>query len=170
MNEIDIEEIDIERTTANVFKVNMEPVGIGKFIVRVSKKPWHIPHLHFNVYQCADLYYCTNLELGLDGYGKSYSEAITSMISVVLEHLNTNVEDNDGYMRMTESVDNHAMDDLWRQYRMTEFKLAFHKKDIGHAMVEKYEQIIDSLRREMYRKDALFTPESLNYEPLTRAA
>ena len=154
---------------AEIVKINLDPVGIGKFVVAVpAQMPWQVPHLHFNVYKTDEGYFSTNLELVLDGYGESTDDAVTSMIRLSLDYLNNCLQDDSDFDKLIEKINDHSMDDFWCQYRIAEFQLARQKNDIGSKMVAHYKKIIKELQDSI--KSSSFTPKKLNYKALDGAA
>jgi len=112
---------------------NKNFVGIGKIIFD-SNAEWNIPHLHFMVDKTAsENYEATLLEFGLVSWSENLNGAIRSLVKQTHSHIFT-VLLRTGFDQLINEVDNHVMDEYWRQYRKIDFSLAREGKDLSHQM------------------------------------
>ena len=126
-----------------------KPCAIGKIIVRTPVEfEWRVPHLHLAVYAQEEGFFCTNIEISLTAFGATVDKAVKNTASVTLQYLNQHVRTAEGYDALIELVDDHVMDEMWRDYRVADFRLGRSKRDINNTLTETYERIIQELREQ----------------------
>jgi hypothetical protein len=125
---------------------NREFVGIGKMFFNIPDVSWNIPHLHFLVDSQGPGYYeATCLEFGLVTSGKTPEESIEGLAILTHSHIMAVMESGDRYDQFVTLVDNYAMEDYWRKYRVIEFSLARQGKDLSHNIDKQIERAVRSL-------------------------
>jgi len=127
---------------------NKNFVGIGKMAFEKNKE-WNIPHLHFMVDKTSSgNYEATLLEFGLISWSESEETAIKSLIRQTHSHILMVIEKS-GFDGLIKGVDEHVMDDYWREYRKIEFTMARSGNDLSNNMDK---QIIQAIK-EMLSED-----------------
>jgi hypothetical protein len=125
---------------------NRNFVGIGKMFFNTPNANWNIPHLHFLVDSQRPGYYeATCLEFALVASGKIPEESIEGLAILTHSHITAVMENGDRYDQFLASVDNYAMEDYWRKYRVIEFSLARQGKDLSHSIDKQIERAVKSL-------------------------
>jgi hypothetical protein len=124
-----------------------EFVGIGKMFFNTPDAEWNIPHLHFLVdTQSSGYYEATCLEFGLVASGNTPEATIEGLATLTHSHIMAVMEGGgDNYKQFYSSVDNYAMEDYWRKYRLIEFSLARRGKDLSHNIDKQIERAVRSL-------------------------
>jgi hypothetical protein len=123
-----------------------EFIGIGKMFFNTPEVEWNIPHLHFLVdTQRSDYYEATCLEFGLVASGKTPEESIEGLAALTHSHITAVMDGGDHYDQFFAMVDNYAMEDYWRKYRLIEFSLARQGKDLSHNIDKQIERAVRSL-------------------------
>ena len=151
-----------------------KPCAIGKIIVRTPVEfEWRVPHLHLAVYKQEEGFFCTNIEISLTAFGATVDQAVKNTASVTLQYLNQHVRTAEGYDALIELVDDHVMDEMWRDYRVADFQLGRSKQDIGNTLTET-EQHTENLREQLekIKGEGRFEVEELELKaiPLDPAA
>jgi hypothetical protein len=110
-------------------------VGIGK-IVFDSNAEWNIPHLHFMVDKTpSGNYEATVLEFALVSWSEDLNDSIKSLVKQTHSHI-LSVMERTGFDEFIREVDDHVMDDYWKQYRKIDFMLAQNGMDLSHEYVQ----------------------------------
>jgi hypothetical protein len=123
-----------------------EFIGIGKMFFNTPDVEWNIPHLHFLVdTQRPGYHEATCLEFGLVAQGSTPEESIEGLATLTHAHIMAVMEGGDHYDQFLSMVDNHAMEDYWRKYRLIEFSLARQGKDLSHNIDKQIERAVRSL-------------------------
>jgi hypothetical protein len=121
-------------------------VGIGKMFFNTPDASWNIPHLHFLVDSQQPGYYeAICLEFALVASGKTPEESIEGLATLTHSHIMAVMENGDRYDQFLALVDNYAMEDYWRTYRVIEFSLARQGKDLSHNIDKQIERAVRSL-------------------------
>jgi len=146
MNEnFKIEELGILDVSNKIF------VGIGKMVFEKNTE-WNIPHLHFMVDNTiSGNYEATLLEFGLVSWSEKENEAIKSLAKQTHSHILSIMERN-GFDEFIREVNDHVMDDYWRQYRKIEFEMARKGRDLSHKMDRQLVQAIKEKLSEETKK------------------
>ena len=123
---------------------NKNFVGIGK-IVFDSNAEWNIPHLHFMVDKTTSgTYEATLLEFGLVSWAEDEKDSIKSLVKQTHSHILSAME-RAGFDEFILEVNDHVMDDYWRQYRKIDFMLARNGMDLSHEMDSKFIRAIRAM-------------------------
>jgi len=126
-------------------------IGIGKMVFEKNAE-WNIPHLHFMVDNTkAGNYEATLLEFGLVSWSENQGEAIKNLAKQTHSHILT-VMEKAGFDEFIREVDDHVMDDYWRQYRKFEFTMARSGRDLSHKMDRQLVQAIKEKLSEETKK------------------
>jgi len=112
-------------------------IGIGKLVFD-SNAEWNIPHLHFMVDKtAAGNFEATLLEFGLVSWAEDIKNAIASLTRQTHAHI-ISVTEKTGFDEFIREVDDHVMDDYWREYRKRDFTLAREGRDLSHEMDSRF--------------------------------
>ena len=123
---------------------NKNFVGIGKMVFD-SNAEWNIPHLHFMVDKTSSgNYEATLLEFGLVSWSEDVNGSIKSLVKQTHSHILSVVE-RTGFDEFIREVNDHVMDDYWRQYRKIDFMLARNGMDLSHEMDNRFMRAIRAM-------------------------
>lgn len=137
----------------------MKFIGAGKIMYNNFSDDFNIPHLHFLVIEYEkDVYQAVNLELQLFAAGETFENAIAELAALTTTHILSVLDDGRGYDELEETAVESAMDAYWREYRRIEFAAARHKRDIGHNVEQRINNIIKNTileKLKLYIKDII---------------
>jgi hypothetical protein len=133
-------------------------------------------------------YEATLLEFGLVSWSEELNDSIKSLVKQTHSHI-LSVMERTGFDELIQRVDDHVMDDYWRQYRKIDFTLAQDGMDLSHEMDSQFIRAIRTMITEetknLIRKissgsanefieiiDKIFylTPSTLTFNELKAAA
>ena len=119
-------------------------VGIGKMVFD-SNAEWNIPHLHFMVDRTVSgNYEATLLEFGLISWSENLNDSIKSLVKQTHSHI-LSVMEKAGFDQFIREVDEHLMDEYWRQYRKIDFMLARKGMNLSHEMDSRFIRAIKAM-------------------------
>jgi hypothetical protein len=122
-------------------------VGIGKMGFE-SNKEWNIPNLHFMVdMTTSGNFEATLLEFGLISWAETEEAAIKSLARQTHSHILMVIEKK-GFDGLIRAVDDHVMDDFWKNYRKIEFSFARNGRDLSHKLDSQTVQAIKEMLSE----------------------
>ena len=142
---------------------SMKFIGAGKIMYNNFSPDFNIPHLHFLVIQYEkDMYQAVNLELQLFAAGDTFENAIAELATLTTTHILAVLKDGRGYDELIETALEKTMDSYWREYRKIEFNAAKHKRDIGHNVEQRINNIIkDAIKDTISEKLKIFIKECI---------
>ena len=163
-------------------------IGIGKMVFD-SNAEWNIPHLHYMVDKTSSgSYEATLLEFGLVSWAADKNDSIMSLVRQTHAHILSIIERN-GFEDFIKIVDDHVMDDYWRQYRKFDFILAKDGRDLSHELDSQLMRAIKKMLEEEtmisikkiadgnadkiineYKKRNSLSPSTLTFNELQEAA
>ena len=124
-------------------------IAIGKMTIDNLSPEWNIPTLHFIVNKTpSGLFEATNIELILDSIGNTIEEAIEGLSGLTIHYITKVMEKGKGFDEFIESVNSLVMEKYWREYRIIEFSLARHRKDLSHNIANKINAAIKNMLAE----------------------
>lgn len=125
---------------------NLNFIGAGKLMYNDFFEDFNIPHLHFLVIEHSkNEYEAVNLELQLFASGKTPKNAIAELAALTTSHIFTVIKKGRGYTELAETAEEITMANYWSEYRKIEFKAAEQKKDIGHNVESRINNVIKEI-------------------------
>ena len=144
-------------------------VGIGKFLFNTVNTEWNMPHLHFLIDKANNgKFEATNLEFGLVASDDSAEKAMQRLAGLVHFHITSVMTEGEGYQEFIESVDNRAMDDYWRAYRVIDFSLGKMGKDLSHEIEKRITRAIQEMFDKQV-KDAIINKAEKRADEIIKA-
>lgn len=121
----------------------MKFIGAGKIMYNNFSDDFNIPHLHFLVIEYEkDVYQAVNLQLQLFAASDTKEGSVAELVDLTTRHIISVLTKGRGYDELEETAVESSMDAYWREYRRIEFAAVRHKRDIGHNVEQRINNII----------------------------